>query len=509
MASPAKIKITPELMEGFVASCLVKDYDNATRIPQFHRELWELFCLDHPNVAVAAPRRHAKTTAGTQAFTLASILFRTRRYVLIVSDTEAQAEQFLGEIKNTLIDNENIVASFGVVKFIKDNATDLIAEFEDGEQFRIQAKGAEQKLRGLKWNSLRPDLICIDDLENDELVMNKDRREKLKRWFYGALMPCRSKHGIVRYVGTILHMDALLENLIDSYMPRTHYNRKYDDLRVISTNYKVAWVVAKYKAHTFDYSRVLWPENYDAQYFKDLRDDFVKQGLPDVYSQEYLNIPIDPSVAIYRKEDLIPMISKDRQKNMKFYMGVDLAISEKQRADYSAFVIVGVDEDGVLYIVDIIRERLDSRQIIDTLIQLQQRYDLELVAIEKGHIEKSIGPFLREEMLSSGVFINLHPMQPSTDKVTRARSMNARFRAGAVRVDTDASWYPDFEEEMLTFPRGKHDDMVDATSYVGLVLDQIVNAETQEELEEEDYLEEFGNDAYSPVGQGANYICGY
>ena len=128
MAQSPKIKITPELMEGFVASCLVKDYDNATRIPQFHRELWELFCLDHPNVAVAAPRRHAKTTAGTQAFTLASILFRTRRYVLIVSDTEAQAEQFLGEIKNTLIDNENIVASFGTVKFIKDNATDLIAE---------------------------------------------------------------------------------------------------------------------------------------------------------------------------------------------------------------------------------------------------------------------------------------------------------------------------------------------------------------------------------------------
>lgn len=509
MVSKAKIKITPELMEGFVASCLVKDYDNATRIPQFHRELWELFCLDHPNVAVAAPRRHAKTTAGTQAFTLASVLFRVRKYCLIVSDTESQAEQFLGEIKNTLIDNEHIVGAFGKITFIKDNSTDLIAEFEDGEQFRIQAKGAEQKLRGLKWNSLRPDLICIDDLENDELVMNKDRREKLKRWFYGALMPCRSKHGIVRYVGTILHMDALLENLIDSYMPRTDKLRKYDELRVVSTNYKVAWVVAKYKAHSFDYSKVLWPENYDAQYFMDLRDDFIKQGLPDVYSQEYLNIPIDPSVAIYRKEDLIPMITKDHEKHLRYYMGVDLAISEKQRADYSAFVIVGVDEGGVLHICDVVRERLDSRQIIDTLIQLQKRYSFELVAIEKGHIEKSIGPFLREEMLRTGTFLNLVPMQPSTDKVTRARSMNARFRAGAVKVNTDTSWYPDFEEEMLTFPRGRHDDMVDAVSYVGLLLDQIVTAETKEELEEDEYLEEFGDYFTDHSNRGANPICGY
>jgi len=43
--------------------------------------------------------------------------------------------------------------------------------------------------------------------------MNKDRRDKFKRWFYGALLPSRSKEGVIRYVGTILHMDSMLENL--------------------------------------------------------------------------------------------------------------------------------------------------------------------------------------------------------------------------------------------------------------------------------------------------------
>lgn len=502
-------KITPELMEGFVASCLVKDYDNATRVPQFHRELWELFCADHPNVAVAAPRRHAKTTAGTQAFTLANILFRQRRYCLIVSDTETQAEQFLGEIKNTLAENEDIHGMFGHVKFIKDNATDFIAEFEDGWQFRIQAKGAEQKLRGLKWNSLRPDLICIDDLENDELVLNQDRREKLKRWFYGALLPCRSKTGIVRYVGTILHMDSLLENLIRENMPRYDRYRIQDDLRIISTQKVASWLVAKYKAHNADFTATLWPENYDGEYFLKLRDDFVKQGLPDVYSQEYLNVPIDPSVAMYRKDDFIAMTEKDHERHKKYYIACDLAISEKQRSDYTVFVVAGVDERGVLHIVDVIRERVDSRGIVDNIISLQRRYRPEIFAIEQGHIQKSIGPFLREEMLSSGVFVNLMPIQPSTDKVTRARSMNARFRSGSVRVDTRATWYLDYEDEMLTFPRSRHDDQVDATSYIGLCLDQLIPAETEEELEEEEWYDEHGADFDSPVKQGANYICGY
>lgn len=501
--------LTPEVMEGFVASCLVKDYDNATRVPQFHRELWELFCAEHPNVAIAAPRRHAKTTAGTQAFTMASILFRQRRYCLIVSDTETQAQQFLGEIKNTFAENEDIRGLFGEIKFVTDNATDFIGEFEDGHQFRIQAKGAEQKLRGLKWNSLRPDLICIDDLENDELVLNQDRREKLKRWFYGALLPARAKHGIVRYVGTILHMDALLENLIHSYLPRYDKYRIVDDLRVISTNYKSSWLVAKYKAHNADFSRTLWPENYNGEYFKELREDFIKQGLPDVYSQEYLNIPIDPSVALYRKEDFLAMSEKDHERHKKYYIAADLAVSEKQRADYSVFVVAGVDDRGVLHIVDVVRGRFDSVGLIDNILALQKRYQPEIFAIEQGVISKSIGPFLREEMLNTGIYVNLQPMQPSTDKVTRARSMNARFRAGSVRVDKDASWYMDYEEEMLTFPRGRNDDQVDATSYIGLCLDQLILAETPEELEEEEWEDEYGDNYKSPAQMGANAICGY
>ena len=81
---------------------------------------------------------------------------------------------------------------------MKDTEDDCIVKFTDGTEFRIAAKGSEQKMRGLKWNNKRPDLIVGDDLENDEIVLNTERRQKFKRWFYGALVPSLSQTGVIR-----------------------------------------------------------------------------------------------------------------------------------------------------------------------------------------------------------------------------------------------------------------------------------------------------------------------
>ena len=83
------------------------------------------------------------------------------------------------------------------------------------------------KLRGLRWNNKRPNLVVVDDLENDEAVVNRDRREKLKRWFNGALLPCLSDTGIVRVVGTILHLDSLLESLMPENQLNTTNKQKF------------------------------------------------------------------------------------------------------------------------------------------------------------------------------------------------------------------------------------------------------------------------------------------
>ena len=502
-------KLNAEVMEGFVNSVLRKNFDKPAPTPQFHKEIWELVTSNNKQVAIAAPRYHAKSTAVTHAYTLASVLFRESRYVLIVSDTVSQAIQFLGDIKKELLDNDDLRSLFSVSSFPKDTEDDLIVEMDDGYTFRIQAKGSEQKLRGLKWANLRPDLIIGDDMENDEIVMNKDRRQKFKRWFYGALIPCVSSSGKIRIVGTILHLDSLLENLMPATLVNSHRGVKSlirEDLKEYSMNV-LPWKSVKYRAHTDDFKLLLWPEMKSAAEFRLQKEDYIRQGLADVYSQEMLNVPLDVGDTFFKKSDFVAMKPEEQKKKLIFYATCDLAVSQSQRADYSAFVVGGMDEEGKLYCKHVVEGRMDGLEIIDTIFMIQKIYKPVLFGFEQGVIQKALGPFFNEEMLKRGEFINTVLLKPSGDKLTRARSIQARMRSGACRFDKDAEWYQGFEDQLLRFPRDKHDDQVDAWAYLGLMLDKMWEAPTEKELNEEEY-EAFIRES-NVVDSGRSTVCGY
>jgi predicted phage terminase large subunit-like protein len=505
------MRVTKEVIYGLMGSVLSTNLGDAVSTPQCHLEWWDLCCSPDKFVAISAPRGHAKSTAVTMGYGLATLLFRERQFMLLVSDTESQSALFLGAIKQQLQENETLIQMFGLkkdekglVKFAKETENDIIVEFEDGHKFRIIAKGAEQKLRGLLWNGSRPDIILCDDMENDEAVVNKERRTKMKRWFYGALLPCRSDNGIIRMVGTILHMDALLESL----MPRDGDRKTVTSgLKTYSLG-KALWKAVKYKAHNADYSEILWPEKKSAQDLKDLREEYIRMGMPDVYSQEYLNVPLDEANAYFKKSDFVPLDEEDRKAKLHYYITADLAISQTQQADYSVFIVAGVDENRRIHIKDVIRQRLDGQEIVDTIIALQRLYTPEAFGIEDMQVSKSIGPFLREEMFKTGTFVPLMALKHGgKDKVQRGRSIQARMRAKGVRFDTQADWYQTLEDELLRFPRDKHDDQVDCMAYLGMMLDKLIEAPTHQEMEDEEYdnaLHEFGYDQ-----RGRSPVTGY
>lgn len=498
------LELNARIIEGFVGSLLAKRFNQPAPIPQCHREWWELCTSNERFVAIAAPRGHAKSTAITHSYTLACLLFRQRTYALIVSDTETQAVLFLQDLKKELQDNEDLIELFALkrdhhnrVQFSKETESDVIVEFEDGHQFRVMAKGSEQKVRGLKWGSKRPDLIICDDLENDEIVLNRDRREKFKKWFFGALVPCRSENGIVRVVGTILHLDSLLQNL----MP-LEYDKQtvFEDLRISSTK-RTLWKSVKYMAHDREWQKFLWPEYKTPEELKELYLDYVSKGLGDIYFQEYLNTPIDESNALFKKSDFLPLKKEDRSQNLNYYIAADLAISEKQRSDYTCFVIGGLDKDGMLQIRSVIRERMDAKSIVDQILALEKVYRPIVFALEDGAITKSIGPFLYEQMRKSNIFPNLELIVPAKDKISRARSIQARMRAGAVKFDKEDDWYDRFEQELTRFPRDRHDDQVDAMAHLGYIIDKMVEASTPEELEEEKYTEDYERSGLYELGR--------
>jgi predicted phage terminase large subunit-like protein len=499
--------LTADVIAGLVGSVLGNRFDGRSATPPFHKECWELCTSQDKFVAIAAPRGHAKSTAVTLGYGLSTLLFRERKFMLLVSDTESQASLFLGTFKQELQDNDELIDLFrikrnenGLVKFVKDSETDIIVECEDGHKFRIIAKGAEQKLRGLIWNGSRPDIIMCDDMENDELVMNKERRDKMRRWFKGALLPCRSDNGIIRIVGTILHNDSLLE----SFMPNdSDKMTQRVGLKTFTTR-KSMWKAVKYRAHNEDFSDLLWPSKKSAEEFKMMYNEAVRDGTTDIYSQEYLNVPLDESVTFFKKSDFLATTQEDRQMKMHHYVTADLAISESEKADYSVFILAGVDENKIIHIKDVIRERLDGRQIVDNLLFMNQVYDPEAVGIEDMQVSKSIGPFLREEMIKNNNYLSLVPLKHGgKDKITRSRSIQARMRAHSVKFNKEADWYPIFENECLTFPRGKHDDQVDAFAYLGLMLDKLIEAPTKEEIEEDEYDAELRNGESASTGQSA------
>ena len=499
------MKVTSELVYGLAGSLFSKRFDEAKTTPECHLEWWDYCCSDEPIVAIAAPRGHAKSTSITHCYTLACLLFRDRRFVLLVSDTYEQAVLFLGEIKIELQDNEALQDLFGEITFIKDTESDIICQFEDGSKFRIMAKGSEQRVRGVRWDGMRPDLIIGDDLENDEIVLNQERREKFRHWFEGALLPARNERGIVRIVGTILHMDSLLERM----MPKPWHKNVIDEgTKVYSLKKRPGWLGIKYRAHTPDFKKILWPEKWPEERLRAERERYIESGNPEGYSQEYLNEPIDDTRSYFRREDFGVMSRDDMESDKTTYIAVDFAISDKDRANYTVFIVGGVDSEHTLHILEVVRERLDAKEIIDRLFSLSQKYKPELITVEAGMIEKSLGPFLYDEMAKRDQYLMINPMVPTKDKESRARSMQARMRAGGVKFPHDADWYPDLEMEMRQFPRSPYDDQVDAMAWLGLTLDKMHRAQTPDEVAEDEWENEFFLTA-SLEQQGRNKYTGY
>lgn len=460
------IKLDSSLVEGFVKIFLMSKFDSAKETPRFHKELWELCCLDDPYVAVAAPRGHAKSSAGTLSFALAALCFGFRDFCLIVSATEKQAVDHVQEIKIQLEENEELREAFGIHGLSKDNETELICHIGD-RVFKVLAKGAGQKLRGMKWRNKRPNLVIVDDLEEDEQVRSKERRISLSNWFTSALLPLGGDEALFRVFGTILHADSLLMGLLNSK----------------------SWKSRTYRAHASfdDFSDILWPEKFPEDRLRLLRQQYIDKNNPSGYAQEMLNIPLAESDRYFRPEWFIPLKEEDRGIPMRFYSAVDFAISQSERADRTAIVTVGILPDGRMVFVDCRCGRWDALEIIEQMFDVHLTFKPELFVAEEGAIKKSIGPFLNAEMLKTGVYLNIVGRVPTKDKQSRARSLQARFRAGGVLCDMESEWYPDFYEEMTTFPRGDHDDRVDAASWIGLELASLSEGPVLEEIEEEDY----------------------
>jgi len=143
-------------------------------------------------------------------------------------------------------------------------------------------------------------------------------------------------------------------------------------------------------------------------------------------------------------------------------ISADTAFKKTEQSDFSVMMVLGLDEGGDMYIIDIVREKYDFPELKRACINLNAKYrgkGLRGVYIE----DKASGQSLVQELKhASGMAVI--PYRVNGDKVIRLNAVSPLIEGGRVHLPKEAPWLDDFMDEAQSFPNGKHDDQIDALS---------------------------------------------
>ncbi|MDE2097282.1 MAG: phage terminase large subunit [Patescibacteria group bacterium] len=171
-----------------------------------------------------------------------------------------------------------------------------------------------------------------------------------------------------------------------------------------------------------------------------------------------------------------------------FYGASDHAVGTSQQNDPSCFGI-GIWKNNILYIhPDLEWDRLGPKQAVEAMLRLGSVYQVINWWAEKGHISKSIGPFLQDRMIAEGKYFSVTQVTPTKDKMTRAQCVKGMFQSGRVRLPAHAKWFSRARHELLVFPNGRHDDFVDFIAHLGRGVNRMYNPTENKKDEVKDVL---------------------
>lgn len=392
--------------------------------------------MQQDRVVIVAPREHAKSSWFSLIYPLYCILFKKKNFIVLISDTATQAQEQLGTIVEELETNELITEDFGHIAGYtpqeaaqkqKWTASDIVTT----TGVKVVARGWKSKLRGIKKGATRPDLIVVDDIENDENVQSEEQRKKLQNVFYKSILNLGSKDTQIIMVGTILHFDSLLNNLI--LTPPPHWKTRF------------------YKA--IEDNEPIWPEWWTLQRLEEKKAEI--GSIP--FEQEFMNNPLDPSVQIIKPQEYYEHYDPTMHTHYGF---IDLAISEKETADYTAIVTIAKEiQTGKLKIIDPVRIRGDITAQLDLVFLQHNKYNYVKFGVESVAYQKAFHQILMKESQRRGIYIPAIEVEVDKDKVRRAIEVTPHIENGTVQFNKS---HQDFLAEIVQFPKGAHDDFVDA-----------------------------------------------
>lgn len=461
--------------------------------PKFHRELdntWKNRVLKGKNPltqakevdrekgtrqAIAAPRGHAKSTNLTFKDDLHAILYQYKHYILILSDSSEQAEAFLEDIKTELEDNPYILEDFGVQKGEKAWRSGVILTKND---IKVEAIGSGKKVRGRKHRNWRPDLIVLDDIENDENVNTPEQRKKLKGWFNRAVSKAGDTYTDIMYIGTVLHYDSLLSSVLQnpryktqkyqaviSYATRTDL---WEEWEGIYTNlFNPAHeedAKAFFEAHEGEMllgTEVLWGEKLS---YYDLMEIKVSEGEAS-FNSELQNDPIDPENAAFNEEWFDwyePELMDFSRSNYLFIAANDPSLGKNKKSDTSSIINLALDtHTGYMYVVDADIAKRKPDVIIEDVFELNRRlrrdyhkgfYKFGVETVQFQYFFKEVMAARSAEL---GEYLPIEEINSIANKVLRIESLQPFIKNKYLKFNRA---HKTLIKQLTEFPMGKNDD---------------------------------------------------
>ncbi len=429
--------------------------------------------IDNPlfqKVAIAAPRGWGKTTIVNNGYPARHICFGLKKFIACVSNTADKAIMDSANLKSSLTTQDPTSGDILPLVFGDLRSSNWAAkQFVAGDTY-VLPRGAGQQIRGLNYMGNRPDLIVVDDLEDAEAVMSEERRAKLKEWFFADLMNSvdRSKNNWkVVIIGTILHEDSLLANLMkDETWKRVRLSLCDDNLK---SN---------------------WPEFLSDAKVEELFQEFMARGQADVFAREYQNKPISNIDAVFRPEYFRYYEPADILEDNQVYFVtiVDPAKTVKLHSDDSAVVTVGVDlTKHSIFFHDCKSGRFHPDELYDAIFEQVVVHNSRVLAVEVTSLHEFITQPIKNEMSRRGIFPQFVELNARDKKENRVAQLAPFYRQGYVFHNKAVS--SKLELQLTSFPRSELWDVMDAFAYIIelMELDDRYFFGSEEDVSEDEY----------------------
>ena len=326
-------------------------------------------------------------------------------------------------------------------------------------------------------------LIIDDPIKNMEEADNFEIREKLEDWYFSTAYTRLAPGGGVLLIETMWNFDDLagrlmakmeLEEEVDQfevirypaisteyeYRNKDTYEMERSDIPLISLTGSGQWELLR------EPGVALHEVRYSLEYLERVKANMASR----IFSALYQQNPVPEEGLFFRQEWIHLSPNKPVYSNRRFFIAWDFAISQKQRADYTVGACLMQDEHDNLYLVDLVRFKGDTQRICHEFISMIQRWSqfegssIQL-GVEDGQIWKSLRPILKAQMREERAYVSIETMQALTDKESRARALQGRMEHRRFWFFEDSPWLQDVQRELLRFPAGRHDDIVDALAW--------------------------------------------